>query len=79
MALIQPTTSDPWLKPREAAEHASLSVDNFLKRIRNGTGPRVAGKHKLIRCRASWIDAWVTNGFKPVETEDRADINSDAE
>jgi hypothetical protein len=73
MTPIQLTGADPWLKPREAAERANLSVDNFLKRIRNGTGPRVVGQHKLMRCRASWVDAWVANGFKAVEAEGQAD------
>jgi hypothetical protein len=73
MTSIETGSSDPWLKPREAAERANLSVDNFLKRIRNGSGPRVVGKHKLMRCRPSWIDAWVANGFKPVDAESRRD------
>jgi hypothetical protein len=72
MSLIESSALDRWLKPKEAAQHAGLSVDNFLKRIRKGTGPRVAGQHKLMRCRASWIDAWVANGFRPV-AEGRAD------
>ena len=63
---IESGSADPWLKPREAAERANLSVDNFLMRIRNGSGPRVVGKHKLMRFRASWIDAWVANSFRPV-------------
>jgi len=66
MTSIETSTADSWLKPRQAAERANLSVDNFLKRIRNGTGPRVVGKHKLMRCRRSWIDTWVTDGFRPV-------------
>ena len=66
MTSIETDSADTWLKPREAAGRANLSVDNFLKRIRNGTGPRIVGKHKLMRCRASWVDIWVTNGFRPV-------------
>jgi hypothetical protein len=72
MSSIEPSAFDPWLRPKEAAERAKLSVDNFLKRIRKGTGPRVAGKHKLMRCRASWVDTWVANGFRPIP-EDEVD------
>ena len=64
MSAIETGAVDPWLKPREAAARANLSVDNFLKRIRNGSGPQVVGARKLMRCRASWIDAWVAAGFR---------------
>jgi predicted DNA-binding transcriptional regulator AlpA len=72
MLSTESNTLDPWLKPKEAAQHAGLSVDNFLKRIRKGTGPRVAGDHKLMRFRTSWVDAWVSNGFQP-NTQDQPD------
>jgi hypothetical protein len=55
--------SDPWLTPREAAERARLCIDNFLLRCRKGIGPRCVGRRRLMRFRASEIDAWVAAGF----------------
>jgi len=65
----EPAFSDPWLTPREAAERAKLSLGFLLRATRNGNGPRMVGKRKLMRCRASWVDAWVANGFKPMNTQ----------
>jgi hypothetical protein len=60
---VRPSIPDPWLTPREAAERARLCIDNFLLRCRKGIGPRCVGRRRLMRFRASEIDAWVAAGF----------------
>jgi len=57
------TARDPWLNAKEAAAHAKLSLDNFLRRCRSGKGPACAGRGRLMRFRTSAVDAWVGGGF----------------
>jgi len=55
---------DEWLKPIEVAQVAKLSKVDVMRRFREGTGPRCVGRGKLRRSKASWVDAWIQNGFQ---------------
>jgi hypothetical protein len=57
------TARDLWLNAKEAAAHAKLSLDNFLRRCRRGTGPACSGKGRLARFRLRDVDRWIASGF----------------
>lgn len=52
-------TLDPWMNAAEAAAHARLNKDSFLRLRRRGEAPAGVGSGKLLRWRRSTIDKWL--------------------
>jgi excisionase family DNA binding protein len=57
------TAFDPWLPPKQMAEHAGVSKDHVLRALRAGAIEHV-GEGKLIRARQSAVDHWLANTKK---------------
>ena len=53
--------ADQWLTPGQAAERAKVSRGHLLRLIRQGQGPTATGAGKLLRIKASAVDAWLEN------------------
>lgn len=70
--LARGQTPEPWLTPDQAARHAGVGVSTVLEWIRSGRLPHGRAGAKLVRVRASDVDAFLRAGAEADEPEARA-------